>query len=217
MSGLESRFPDVGEDPGPVSGPSSHVVDADASEYERVVARLLSAGETGHLTLAVTSSVSGEGVSEVSAGLAVALATSTTKRVLLVDANLRCPSLHERFGVPVGPGLCDLIGGASDLVAVRTPIPNLHLLPSGTSAQHPAQLMTSEAAQTRMKGLQTHFDYVVLDCPPVLSTVDGASICRFAGGVIIVVRSGLTPREDVDRTQDLLKGAPILGVVLNGV
>jgi len=201
-----------------VGVPSVPLVNAeDVAKYERVVARLLSGSDTKNRTLAVTSSVSGEGVSTVCVGLAVALARSTTKSVLLVDANLRRPALHERFGVPLDPGLCDLIAGTANHAASRTTVPNLCLLPSGTSHQSPAQLMTSEAARARIPELQNYFDYVIVDCPPVLSAVDAPTLCRLASGVIIVLRSGLTPREDVGRTRDLLDGAPIMGVILNGV
>jgi len=192
-------------------------LDDDLSKYERLVARLLSDGDAENHLLAVTSSVSGEGVSTVCAGLAVALARNTTRSVLLVDANLRRPALHERFGIPLGPGLRDFIAGTASQVAFGTNVPNLSLLPSGASVQHPAQLMTSETARTRIRALQTRFDYVVVDCPPVLSTVDAVSICRLADGVIVVLRSGLTPREDIERTRELLADAPLMGVILNGV
>lgn len=209
---------DGGAGRAPTGSPSGvPISDEDVAKYERVVAKLLSAGDTGHYSLAVTSSVSGEGVSTACVGLAVALATSTAGKVLLVDANLRRPSLHEWFGAPPGPGLGDLVAGSAHQPVFGTKVPNLWLLPSGVAQKHPAQLMTSEAARVQIQGFRTHFDYVVIDCPPVLSTVEAASVCRLADGVIIVLRAGLTPREDVSRTKGLLAGAPIMGVILNGV
>lgn len=197
-------------------------------QYERLAARLLLAGETDPVALAVTSSVQGEGVTTVCVGLAVALAMSTPKSVLLLDANLRRPALHELLGAPLQPGFRDLVTdhshaarpydtrsdlGVSPLV---TTVPNLSLLPSGAAMDHPAQLMTSDAARMQIDALRSRFHYLVIDCPPLLSAVDAASICRLASGVLMVVRAGVTPRDEVKRAQGLLEGVPILGVVLTG-
>ncbi len=159
-------------------------------------------------------------------GAAVALATNTTKSVLLVDANLRRPALHEMLGVPIGPGLHELLAAAEGAAAlspgvgvraVRTSVPNLWFLPSGLGMAQPTQLMTSSATKARLQDLRERFDYTIVDCPPLLTAVDASSICRSADGAIIVLRSGLTPREDVARATELLEGTPIMGVILNGV
>jgi len=202
------------------------------AQYERVSARLLYAGGGDPFTLAVTSSVSGEGVSTVSLGLALSLATSTTRKVALVDANLRNPALHSMLGLPVQPGLRETVEGnehfewqtdpsevfgSLGLAALQSEVPNLWLVPSGEPMSHPAQLTTSEGARSAIVGLKARFGYVVIDCPPVLSAVDASSLCRLADGVVLVVRAGLTPRDDIMRARELLVGVPILGVVLNGV
>jgi Mrp family chromosome partitioning ATPase len=168
----------------------------------------------------------------VCVGLAVALATSTTKSVLLLDANLRRPALHQLLGAPLRPGLRELLAergqphrpydparvpAEPEVSALSTTVPNLWLLPSGDVMEHPAQLMTSEATKIQIEALRARYHYVVIDCPPLLAAVDAASICRFASGVIVVVRAGVTPREDVRRAQELLEGVPILGAVLTGV
>lgn len=196
--------------------PGAFVGDDVASQFELVAARLLSVGQGGHFALAVTSSVLGEGVSTVSAGLAVTLANSTTKRVLLVDANLRHPSLHQLFGVSAQPGLHELVEG-NQISALPTALPNLWVVSSGAPVEHAVQLMTSEAAIKQLRLLRERFDYLIIDCPPVLSAAETISICRLANGVIIVVRSGLTPRDDVARARGMLEGTPVMGVILNGV
>ncbi len=214
-------------------GPLSPSVREEAiAQYERVSARLLYAGNGEPFTLAVTSSVSGEGVSTVSLGLALSLATSTPTKVALVDANLRNPTLHRMLGLPLQPGLRETVEGnehfewqsdpselfgALGLAASQSVVPNLWLVPSGEPMSHPAQLTTSEGAKAAIRGLKSRFGYVVIDCPPVLSAVDASSLCRLADGVVLVVRAGLTPRDDIMRARELLVGVPILGVILNGV
>lgn len=188
----------------------------DLSKYEQVVARLLATGAVEHLAVAVTSAVSGEGVSTVCLGVALALARSTTGSVLLLDANLRRPALHDLIGVDRQPGLNELISG-SRITAPATAVPNLWVVPSGAAATYPAQLITSDAAADRIRALRDRFDYVIVDCPPVLTAVEAASVCRQSSGVIMVVRAGVTPRDDIERARDLLRGVPMFGVVLNGV
>lgn len=203
------------------------------AQYDRMVTRLLVAGESRPFALAVTSSVSGEGVSTVCAGLACALARNTGKRIVLLDANLRSSVQHELFGVPRTPGLHDYVAGdeerrghvstatdrlsALDLTVSRTAVHNLWLVPSGLAVSHPGQVLTSEAAMMAIRRLQRDFDYVLMDCPPVLAAAEAASFCRLADGIVIVVRAGLTPRDDVKRVQSILEGAPVIGVILNGV
>jgi Mrp family chromosome partitioning ATPase len=159
------------------------------------------------------------------------LAQNTGKRVVLVDANLRSSVQHELFRVPATPGLHDYIVGndqrrdqassdpsasSFDLPVSRTAVHNLWLVPSGAAVSHPGQLLTADAAMMAVRALQTRFGYVLLDCPPVLAAAEAASICRVADGIVVVVRAGLTPRDDVKRVQGMLEGAPLLGVILNG-
>jgi len=207
--------PDSGRDCGG-SLISATFKDIGIEPYDSLAARLLIAGEGRSFVLAVTSSASGEGVTTVCAGIALALATNTSKSVLLLDANLRRPSMHELLGVPMQPGLRELVAGTG-IVAFPSEVPNLSVVPSGLSTQSPAQLLTSEAAKARIGALRDRFDYLLIDCPPVLTAAEASSLCRLADGVIIVLRSGLTPRDDVRRAKDLLDGAPIMGVILNGV
>lgn len=201
-------------------------------QYERVAAKLLYAAGGKPFTLAVTSSVAGEGVSSVSLGLAVALSASTTRGVALVDGNLHRPTLHTMLRLPASPGLRDVIAGnenfqwsrdaeelygALRLDAMETSVPNLWFVPSGGRADHPAQITTCDGAKAALRALGNRFGFVVMDCPPVLSAVDAASLCRMADGTLLVVRAGLTPREDITRARELLEGVPLLGAVLNGV
>jgi len=200
------------------------------SQYERLASRVLFGDATERFTLVVTSALSGEGVTTTSVGVALALAESTNKAVLLVDANLRRPALHGLFDIVQQPGLHEMVPFAGNLdewlesgrVSMRalgvtpTVIPNLFVLPSGTTLDSPTQLMTSDACRLCFDVLASRFAYVIIDCPPLLTAVDAGSVCRLGSGVAIVIRAGLTRREDVRRAQERLQGAPVMGVVLNG-
>jgi capsular exopolysaccharide synthesis family protein len=202
------------------------------AQYGRLIARLLVAGELEPYMLAVTSAVPGEGVTSVCLGLAAALAASTVKDVALVDANLRRPALHTTMGLAGQPGLHEVVAGneayewrpdsaeyfgALSRTAVETAVPGLWLVPSGERMANPAQLTTSDGARAALKSLRARFNYTIIDCPPVLAAVDAVPICRSADAAVIVMRAGITPREEVKRAQELLKGVPIMGVILNGV
>jgi protein-tyrosine kinase len=204
---------------------------AETGQYERLISQMLFSGPDQHYMLAVTSAASGEGVTTTAVELGIALAQSTTKTVAIVDANLHRPALHTAFSAALQPGLRELIAEISShnwepgfaqsaewvRGFLRTNLPNLWVLPSGCPVGNPSQLMTSEAAEFAMRSISVRFDYVVLDCPPILSSVEAGMLCRLADGVAIVVRAGLTPREDVLRARHMLEGARVTGVILNGV
>ena len=183
-----------------------------AARYERVVSRMLFSEAGEHFTLVVTSAASGEGGTTTCVGVARALAASTRKSVLLIDANLRRPALHALFGIDQQPGLADL---TSD--AVATAVPNLFVVPSGSAVENPAQLITSGPAHTALRLISAQFDYVIIDCPPLLEAVEAGSICRLGTGVVLVLRAGITPREDAIEARDRLEGMPVMGVILTGV
>jgi len=192
---------------GGAEGPAKGVT----ANYEQVVSRVLFANDEGRFMLAVSSAIAGEGVTATSLGIARALAQSTSKKVVLVDANLRRPALHALFGVAREPGFSGL-----KLSPLPTKVPNLFVVPSGAPVENPTQLVTSPAARKALQGLAEHFDYVIVDCPPLLAGVDAEPICRLSSGVVLVIRAGVTPREDVARAIERIGETPILGVVLTG-
>jgi len=200
------------------------------AQYERLASRVLFAEPDDRFTLVITSALSGEGVTTACVNTAVALAESTNKSVLLVDANLRKPALHDVFQIAQQPGLREMTPYAGKLdewveagrVHLQklgispTAVPNLFVLPSGAMLDAPTQLMTSDAARTCLEFLASRFSYLVVDCPPLLTAVEAGSLCRLGNGTAIVIRAGLTLRDDVRRAQERLQGAPVMGVVLNG-
>jgi capsular exopolysaccharide synthesis family protein len=200
------------------------------AQYERLASRVLFAEADDRFMLAVTSALAGEGVTTACVSTGVALAESTNKSVLIVDANLRKPALHDMFQVAQQPGLREMIPYADKLGEwldsgrvhlqklgiTPTVVPNLFVHPSGAAHDTPTQLMTSDAAGECLDFLRSRFSYVILDCPPLLTAVDAGSLCRLANGTAIVIRAGLTLRDDVRRAQERLQGASVMGVVLNG-
>lgn len=190
---------------------------SDAGHYQPLVTQMLFAKPTGRYALAVTSALPGEGATTASVGVALALARRTGKGVLLVDANLRRPAVHRAFGLEPAAGLEQLILGNPVGSPTRTALPNLRVLTGGTTSSNPARLLTSERLRRVVGSLRQMFDFLVFDCPPVLEDVDATQLCRLADGVALVVRAGVTPRDEVDRSHEALRAANVVGVVLNRV
>ncbi|MGI4853123.1 MAG: GumC family protein [Janthinobacterium lividum] len=171
--------------------------------------------------IVVTSSTPTEGKTTISTNLAVILAQSET-RVLLIDGDLRRPNVHHRFGMNGRIGLSTVLSGGSTLAdAVRnTPeVPNLDVLCSGPVPPFPTEMLSSEAMQNLLKQCAEVYTHIVIDTPPILSVTDGIILARYADSVVLVVRYGKSSRNVVRRSRELLgrAGAALTGVVLNSV
>ncbi|HEL1619672.1 TPA: CpsD/CapB family tyrosine-protein kinase [Streptococcus suis] len=172
-------------------------------------------------TIAVTSSIPGEGKSTVAANLAVSL-TATGKNVLLVDADLRRPTVHKTLRVSRFPGISDLILNpnlpAEDVVYYKEDI-SLFVMPAGELPPNPSELLASQNMKKIMEELEKHFDYIIYDVPPINSVTDPQIIASRVDGVILVVRSGYVQKDEVRRSRTALENveARILGCVLNDV
>ncbi len=174
--------------------------------------------ETGPRVLAVTSTAPGEGKTLTSTNLALTLAASEGK-VLLIDADLRRPQAHTLLKAPRRPGLSDVLVGQSkpsDAIQ-RLPETNLSFLASGTRAPSPADLMTSAALEGLLEGLRGFYQWIVIDTPPVGAVADALIIARATDGVMVVVGAEMVPRGNVRQTIERVAetGTRILGVVLN--
>lgn len=179
---------------------------------------LYSAPEGSLRTLLVTSPEPEDGKSTVVANLALTLARSG-RRVVLVDADLRRPSLLEALQPPQPFGLSDhLVGevGLEDAVQ-PTRYPNLHFVPAGRQAPNPAELLGSDRMREFLRHLRERFDAVVLDSPPVMAVADASVLAREADGVVLVVNPQTTHREAALRARRQLEalGAKVLGFVFN--
>ncbi|GKU84886.1 CpsD/CapB family tyrosine-protein kinase [Niallia sp. NCCP-28] len=169
-------------------------------------------------TLMVTSSGPGEGKSTTAANLAVVFAQQG-KTVLLVDADLRKPTVHYTFNTLNTSGLTSVLTNQMPLMeAVLTnDEKNLFILPSGPIPPNPSELLSSRAMQHFMeKGLE-EFDIILFDTPPVLAVTDAQILANICQGSVLVVSSGTTEKDSLVKTKELLSASngKILGVVLN--
>ena len=181
---------------------------------------LFASAAPGPKTVVVTSTGPGEGKSVVSSNIAASLAHANM-RVLLIDADMRLPQTHEIFGISAEPGLSNVLvrnANASDAVR-RTAIPNLWLLPSGKLPPNPAELLGSARFQEFIGSLDEHFDWVIIDSPPVMAVTDPGLLAHVATGVVFVVGSEMTSKWTARAALAQLDAARpnYLGAILNKV
>jgi capsular exopolysaccharide synthesis family protein len=184
---------------------------------------LLSQADHPPQVILVTSALPREGKTTAAANLAVTLAQLGDSTVI-VDADLRKPGIGRLLNLGGGKyaGLSSYLAGVSslDLVSVPHPsIPNLVAIPTGPLPPNPADLLSSYKLAEAIAELRTKFKFIVMDSPPVMAATDAVILSVQADGVLLVVRSGETPKEAFTRTRDLLQSVKcrILGVVLNAV
>ncbi len=175
--------------------------------------------DRAHKVLLVTSAVAGEGKTSTACNLAITIAESG-KRVLLIDADLRRPRAAKYLGLPNGVGLTSVLVGAASLVEAIQPWGDLMaVLSSGPIPPNPSELLGSRHMQALLRDLREQYDLVIIDGPPVLPVADAAATAGACDGVVLVVRHGRTRREQVQGTVTTLRtvDVPILGAVLNMV
>jgi succinoglycan biosynthesis transport protein ExoP len=184
---------------------------------------LLSQADHPPQVILVTSALPREGKTTAAANLAVTLA-QLGDRTVLVDADLRKPGVGRLLNLGSGKyaGLSSYLAGVSslDLVTVPHPtIPNLAAIPTGPLPPNPADLLSSHKLADAIAELRTKYKFIVIDSPPVMAATDAVILSVLTDGVLLVVRSGETPKEAFTRTRDLLNSVKcrILGVVLNAV
>jgi protein-tyrosine kinase len=173
--------------------------------------------ERGLKTLAVTSAVPREGKSLTVANLALTLSESYGRRVLLIDADLRRPSLHELFGLSNATGLGDVLrSDRRDLPLVKV-TPLLSVLPAGEPGNDAVAGITSDRMRALLEEAATEYDWVLLDAPPVAVMPDAALLAGMTRAIVLVIAAGSTPYAQVARAIDELGRDCIVGTVLNKI
>jgi capsular exopolysaccharide synthesis family protein len=184
---------------------------------------LLSTAGRAPRSLLVTSSLPGEGKTTTAVNTAVSLA-QTGASVVIIDADMRRPRLRSIFGLPDRGGLSSILSSELSEAEVLAMVSHeeatgLHVLTAGPIPPNPAELLGSEQMRRLLATLQSQFNHVVIDSPPVNSFTDGVLISTMVDGVLLVVHGGKSSRHVVKRSRQLLQdvGAKIFGVVLNNV
>jgi capsular exopolysaccharide synthesis family protein len=167
----------------------------------------------------VTSALPQEGKTTTSMNTAIVLAQKGS-RVLLIDADMRRPSVHKALGMGPRTGLSNVLTGSAQLhqaIVRSTLIPTLYIMAAGTPPPNPAELLASANMRDVLNELREQYDHIVIDTPPTLSVTDAVVVSTSADSVVLVIRSGQTTRQALRRARDLLVrvNARIAGVLLN--
>jgi polysaccharide biosynthesis transport protein len=190
--------------------------------YRNLRASVLLSSGSGHppKVLLVVSSQSGEGKTTSSFNIAITLA-QTEKRVVLIDCDMRKPRVHRVLGMDNKKGMSSYLSGNSDLADLIQPseIPNLFAIPAGPIPPNPAELVGSVRMKEGLESLGEEFDYIIIDSPPVLAVSDARILAAVVDGVILVIKGGETPKEAVLRAKRLLEDVHghLIGTLLNNV
>jgi protein-tyrosine kinase len=169
-------------------------------------------------TVLVTSPQNGDGKTITATNLALSMAQEFLGRVLLVEADLRRPSVGALLRLPASPGLADVLVGVASIEEALVPVPGQHLtvLAAGGHPARPTELMGSSVMRRTLEALRAQFDRIVIDTPPVV-LADTHVLATLADAILLVVRAGVTPRPAVERALAAFDREKVLGLVLNDV
>jgi len=193
---------------------------AGTEEFRTLRSRLYQMREQKTLKkVLITSALPKEGKSFVSANLAQALAQQPGRRVLLVDADLRAPRLHQVLGTSPAPGLTEYLKGESEELDIvqRGAMESLFFIPSGHSMASAAELVANGRMKVLLDRLAPLFDWVIIDSPPAVPVSDASLLANCCDGVLLVVRSNETPFDIAQRARQEFRDELLLGVVLNAI
>jgi succinoglycan biosynthesis transport protein ExoP len=182
--------------------------------------RLRESTKTGRLkTVLITSPLPNDGKSTVAVNLATALSEDSKFKVLLIEADLHRPSLAKQLGVPDWPGLSQCLqGGLPAIEAIRRVEPlGWYLMPAGEAPHNPTELVQTSAFQDLKEAVADYFDWILIDSPPVIPSIDALSLRPHSDATLLVVRAGQTPEDAIEQAIRLLGKRHVAGMVFNGV
>ncbi len=197
------------------------LTDPDASEceqYRTLRTQLFHAAEK-KLTqvVVITSALPGEGKTSTTLNLAFAIAQSKERRVLVIDGDLRRPTIASYLGIHPKTGLGEVLGGAADPLDTIFCLDeyDLYVLPVKRDSSSPTELLSSERLEKMIEEMREYFDFILVDSPPVMPFADTRLLANHTDSIILVVRAGMAPYETVEKSIEALPQGRILGVVLN--
>lgn len=192
----------------------------DAEAYRSLRSNIeYSSFDDEYRVIVVTSSVPEEGKSTTSGNLAIALAQSGNS-VLLVDCDMRKPSIHKKFKISNAAGTAELLLRKKSFEEVANNYnENLTIITAGKIPPNPSEMLASRAMTAFIEEMKKEFKYIILDTPPLQAVTDAQVLSTKADGVLLIVRAGSTKREMVFNSVDLIKKVQgkVIGTVLNGV
>jgi len=170
-------------------------------------------------SIMVTSAIPGDGKSFVSANLAISIAQGIEEHVLLIDADIRNPSLNRYFNIGQGDGLSEYLATGSDVSTsfVKTSVEKLTILPAGRPPSNPTELLTTQKMKVLLAEVTKRYEdrFIIIDSAPPSMAPETAAIAKYVDGVVIIVKAGQTPRNAVLELVEQLGKEKILGLVLN--
>jgi len=190
-----------------------------AEEFRTLRSRLYQIREKMPLKrLLVTSALPKEGKSFVAANLAQVMVRQHGRRALVIDADLRNPGMHRHLGAPQSPGLADYLLGECDEFAAmqRGPMENLFFMPAGRAVSNAPELISNGRLKLFLQRVEPLFDWIILDSSPVIPVSDATLVASSCDGILMVVRSNVTPSDLARRAREEFPDKLLLGVVLNG-
>lgn len=200
--------------------PHTHPRSRIAERYRAARTALLLSSAGGIRSIAITSAISKEGKSSTSINLAIVLG-QLGKRVLLVDADLHRPRIHEVLRISNRVGLVSILAEnlSPDRAVTATSLPGVFVIPSGPTSPNPSGLLSSEAMGNFLEQARMNYDFLILDAPPVIAVADAIVLGHQTDGVVMCVKGAATSRDAVLRARDKLvrSGVRILGVIVNNL
>ena len=194
-----------------------------AEQYRKLKSAIVKLAQLGKFdkSLMVTSAIGGEGKTLTSLNLAITLAQEFDHTVLLVEADIRRPTILKYLGMEAAVGLTDCVLDGLDVgeVLIKTGIGKLTILPAGRAVPNPVELFSSNRTQQLFAEIKNRYSdrFLIVDTTPILPFAEPQFIANAVGGVLFVVREGYSPLDKVNRALALLKNHNLLGIVCNGM
>lgn len=167
--------------------------------------------------LLITSTIPEEGKSLVSANVSCAMASGSRQKVVLLEGDIRRPSLAKVFGIERKPGLSELIQGSRNLASsvYRVEQAGIWLLPAGTAPKNPLEVLQSNKVPVLLEQLMSMFDWVIIDSPPILPLADTSVWARLSDGIVLVTRPGVTKKKLLEKGLEAIEKTKLVGALMN--